>query len=755
MLVFFPIGLKDATVSRVPWVCIVVALISIAVHVQTHVIDTEQKQAEQAKLEELLTFLYERPHLDLPENLGSVYPGLDSALEEVRAAAGAADTSGYQRERLQSQLQRMADDLLALRASSPVLQWALVPERGYVQKGLIGYIFIHADWLHLLGNLFFLYLVGPFLEDKWGRLFFAGFFLAGGAMAGAAQAGLDTGSVVPIVGASGAVAACMGAFALRFTTRGVRIFYWFLFIFAGTFTVPAWLWTGFWLAREIAYFKLFGNGAQIAFMAHIGGFIFGAFVALMLKLAHFERLFLKPGLEAAQGVWRQNPHVEKGLAALRTGETESARLAFRRALHEDPNNHEAAIGLARLAAASGDAEGATRAIARVLDAATTQKQDAIVRNVLEELEGTFEPRALRPPAAYRLAQWLERSNPALAVECYRAAAASEGALAGKSLLCAAELLLTRLHQPAEVHALAEVASGTALSAEQRQQLADLVRRAHAASSASYGAEHIGLEEHGDLELVLDDGPPTASAVAPAAIDFSGEVDPAAIELSTDAAPSLDLDTGAAAASAPEALEIDMDVPMPAAAAAAAVPVVSSPAAPAAPPAATVSPPPLSPPESSPPATERAPAPAPDGRRGAGDVVGKPVFDLSRFVGRFSNGLAVQLQQGARVNLSFDLVGSIAFGVVNDPPGRSQRVLVLDLVLPPRQGSLRVLRFFSDAMGLDALFDAGTPPMEALRTLIYSLAERSKVRPPALAEQAARGDYPRFNTLHDFDTAFYG
>jgi hypothetical protein len=129
--------------------------------------------------------------------------------------------------------------------------------------------------------------------------------------------------------------------------------------------------------------------------------------------------------------------------------------------------------------------------------------------------------------------------------------------------------------------------------------------------------------------------------------------------------------------------------------------------------------------------------------------------MTRFVGRFDNGLTVQMQQGAKVNLSFGLVSSIAFGVVNEVPGRTQRVLVLDLVLPPRQGTLRVLRFYSDAMGLDTLFPAGTPPLEALRTLVSGLTEHCTVRPPAETDKASRGDYPRFGTLQEYDSAYYG
>jgi len=706
-----------------------------------------------------------------------------------------------------------------------------VPAKGYAQKGLVGYLFVHAGWLHLIFNLLFLYVVGPFLEDNWGRVFFLIFYLLGGAVAGAAQMALDTTSSIPIVGASGAVAACMGAFALRFSTRGVRIFYWFLFVFVGTFTVPAWLWTGFWIAREVAYFKLLGAGAQVAFMAHIGGFAFGAVFALVLKLANFEKVFIQPGLDQAQGVVRQNPHVARGMTALHAGKKDVARAAFRSALQEDSNNLDAAMGMARLAAEAGDSEGATRALNGVLNNAVSKNDDQVIDNALIELGGSFEPKVLRPATAFRVGQRIEKKQPEVAVSCYQAAAGGEGALAGKALIQAAELLMNRLSNAGEALAVAEQARSADLTLEQKTQLEALVAQAGAGAAPSYGTEQALDVAAPSLELDLGEGPlpggplpgaadpsavdldiaPLAPAVSPSPtgleLDLGGSgpssvpamVDPTAVDL--DVAPSvglgLELDTAPSSVSMPDALELDLspgsDLPP------AAQPVAPQPQStlppqsqptPAAQPVPQPTPQPAQPqpapqpapvapaatarapgvPAASPTArapgapaaasaTARAPgAPAAQvARRSSREVVplGKPVVEMTKFVGRFANGLTVQMQQGAKVNLSFDVVSSIAFGVVDAIPGRAQRILVLDLVLPPRQGTLRVLRFYSDAMGLDKLFPAGTPPTEALRTLVSGLTERCTVRPPADADKASRGDYPRFGDLKEYDSAYYG
>src|SRR5690606_27404889 len=108
----------------------------------------------------------------------------------------------------------------------PQRQLALVASRGPAQTGWLGHIFLHLDWFHLLGNLFFLYLVGPLIEDAWGRRWYAGLFLVGGLVA-SADVLLEATSSVSHMGASGAVAACMGAFTFRFARRRVKMAYFF------------------------------------------------------------------------------------------------------------------------------------------------------------------------------------------------------------------------------------------------------------------------------------------------------------------------------------------------------------------------------------------------------------------------------------------------------------------------------------------------------------------------------------------------
>src|SRR4029079_786582 len=115
---------------------------------------------------------------------------------------------------------------------------------------LLTHLFIHVDVMHLLFNMLFLYLTGPSLEDVWGRTAFALFYVLGGGVSAAGFVALYPKLGIPLVGASGAIAACMGAFFVRFPRADIRLFYvWMLRV--GTTTMPAWVALLLWVVGEL------------------------------------------------------------------------------------------------------------------------------------------------------------------------------------------------------------------------------------------------------------------------------------------------------------------------------------------------------------------------------------------------------------------------------------------------------------------------------------------------------------------------
>jgi membrane associated rhomboid family serine protease len=153
-------------------------------------------------------------------------------------------------------------------------------------------MFMHGDWLHIIGNMLFLWIFGNNVEDSLGRLRFLLFYLLGGFAATALQTfitlsyGSQAESEIPNLGASGAVSAVLGAYLLILPRARVVTLIFFFFILIREF--PAWIFLGVWFALQAwqGGFSLLHpqEGGGVAFFAHIGGFVFGmATVYLFLK----------------------------------------------------------------------------------------------------------------------------------------------------------------------------------------------------------------------------------------------------------------------------------------------------------------------------------------------------------------------------------------------------------------------------------------------------------------------------------------
>ncbi|PKP83814.1 MAG: rhomboid family intramembrane serine protease [Alphaproteobacteria bacterium HGW-Alphaproteobacteria-2] len=167
--------------------------------------------------------------------------------------------------------------------------WALVPRQvaaGEGWHGLLTSMFLHGGFLHLAGNMLFLWIFGDNLEDALGHLGFLAFYLGSGVVAGLAQYLADPASPVPMVGASGAIAGLMGGYLLLFPRARIDMLF-FLVIFVRVFSLPAWVMLGLWFAFQVlggAVTSMDGGG--VAYWAHAGGFLAG----LVLMLPVFLRL---------------------------------------------------------------------------------------------------------------------------------------------------------------------------------------------------------------------------------------------------------------------------------------------------------------------------------------------------------------------------------------------------------------------------------------------------------------------------------
>ncbi len=180
--------------------------------------------------------------------------------------------------------------------------WGVVPARLSAAWGrgdflswdtatLVTSQFLHGGWLHLLGNMLYLWIFGNNVEDRLGRAGFLLFYLAGGVLAGLAQVAVDPGSPSPAIGASGAIAATLGAYLIFFPGARVTSLV-FLGFFYQLIRIPAAIVLGFWFVLQLVDgFASLGvaQAGGIAFFAHIGGFIVGALVAWLVGAAQGGR----------------------------------------------------------------------------------------------------------------------------------------------------------------------------------------------------------------------------------------------------------------------------------------------------------------------------------------------------------------------------------------------------------------------------------------------------------------------------------
>jgi len=168
-----------------------------------------------------------------------------------------------------------------------VLKWSAIPAQivsGHGWITIVTAMFMHGSWSHILGNMVFLWAFGPEIEDAMGPWRYSVFYVVGGLVAMLAQVAANPSSTVPNLGASGAIAAVMGAFLVTYPTDRIRTLL-FFFVFVRITFIPAALLIGFWFLTQ-----LFNAGAVaqvqtggVAYLAHVGGAVFGAATARLFE----------------------------------------------------------------------------------------------------------------------------------------------------------------------------------------------------------------------------------------------------------------------------------------------------------------------------------------------------------------------------------------------------------------------------------------------------------------------------------------
>lgn len=169
------------------------------------------------------------------------------------------------------------------------------PYRKNAVLSVLTAMFLHGGWLHLLGNMLFLYVFGNNVEDRLGRLRFLGFYLLCGYAATYGFALVDPSSETPLVGASGAIAGVLGGYLVLFPRA--RVWSLLTFFFFLPVRLPAWLVLGSWFGLQALYSAGAGitdAGAGVAYLAHVVGFVVGALLVLPLRGSGTDRRIAEP-----------------------------------------------------------------------------------------------------------------------------------------------------------------------------------------------------------------------------------------------------------------------------------------------------------------------------------------------------------------------------------------------------------------------------------------------------------------------------
>lgn len=408
-MLIIPIGRDDAEIRRHAWISYAIIAVNVVVFIVLGIFEQSASRAFQSRFRETIEYQVEHPYLQTPKELEQLIGPVGMAhVRKMRDEYGHVAASRIVRE--QATLDRLCRLMMEARDKHPRVKLSYVSARGGVLT-IFTAMFVHAGFLHLIGNLLFFFLSGPFIEDVFGRPLFAFLYFAGGAAATLTYASLHPDSLVAAMGASGAIAAVMGAYLVRFATSRIEFLlipFWWRPMFNFRFWVPAFVVLPLWFGEQLLQMHFVEDaGGGVAFSAHVGGFVFGAVVALIVKLTKFEETYVNPKV-VAQTTWSMDPRLMNALEARKFGNLEGAQQALDQLLR-DPKSPTDAYQVAMDVALETEDYArydlaATRLLARHVEA----KDQDLAMDLIREV--TTDRNARIPKFLARAAPIVERTG---------------------------------------------------------------------------------------------------------------------------------------------------------------------------------------------------------------------------------------------------------------------------------------------------------------------------------------------------------
>lgn len=381
MLLILPLAHESQRVQRLPWVTFTFIAINFLVFLYTNFSVGIDENLLGEKLDNFYTYLSEHPYLHVPSEMDEFLTDEDrEQLEALKESYPTGDMLRLTIESEQEELDAIAEEITGMLNESPFNKYGYIPkEPSFIN--LFTCMFVHAGWLHLIGNMLFLYLAGCSIEDLWGRPLYIGFYFLSGILATWMHAVRFPESTAPLVGASGAIAGLMGAFAIRLYKTRIHFFY-LIWVRWGTFQAPAFIMLPLWFLQQLWYASLAGE-SEVAFHAHIGGFIFGALIAVGMKYSGIEEKYLAPAIEKKVSL-AQNPLFLHAMELSEKSDFTGALLLLEKVVRQEPNHLDAFMEMRRIADISMDESAYTRYAAGILDALIRTREAELLRTTYEQ-----------------------------------------------------------------------------------------------------------------------------------------------------------------------------------------------------------------------------------------------------------------------------------------------------------------------------------------------------------------------------------
>lgn len=389
-----PIGHERMEAQRLPYVTITIIALNVIFFIGTLISGPKHREELYTYSIEMEQYYMEHPYLEFPPDTLEKFPKeVQEAIKDWQELISESTEGGdYGRTDLmvyamdvmreQGENQLSEEELAAIREEEQQhfnylaerFNWAYkrdvyfrygyIPSRGGIFT-MFSSMFMHGGFLHIIFNMWFLWLSGCNIEDVWGRVVYPIFYVLGGIFAVLAHAIMSPESTVPLIGASGAIAAVMGAFMVRMYNIKINFIYWFGLLFRGKFSAPAYVMLPLWLLQQLWEAFMSGEGSGVAFWAHIGGFVFGAVVAAGIQFGGIEKKYLTPAIDRKVAVLDE--HLAAGMTKLQEGNVQGAIKDLREAAQNDPGNPMIYSELSRAYFKKGDIQLGMRDLKRAVN----------------------------------------------------------------------------------------------------------------------------------------------------------------------------------------------------------------------------------------------------------------------------------------------------------------------------------------------------------------------------------------------------